>query len=423
MLPRGYPEGEFEGCATTNLRGMRGYVKLGSEEIRVRRLSSLSWRAVGILSFAVAMLLFSQMAAAPPAGWRQRALAYADSQGMFGLLHANPPAYNGSFVRFLFNESTAMITDYNVLIPGGGGVGTSFFQSISTLAAAAPGTVTVDSAKFAFASSSMSVLVFNNPGAAIIVRSLSVTLDIAFWISNDTDASRAGSSLNLSAGAVKARLFVTGTASIELLSHTAYALLPAGTSAIFRVDSVAGEGVAGPAKQSLLADEAVKSRLLLESSQVGLEGFVESSDIEYGGLTLVSSEMSSDGFSVSANGDFTTPKLAALYVHGSVFAANNRTVFGAKFDGLDVVKLASIEEVLKYAGSSPAYAYLTGVNGLLFVIYLPQPGQHVFSAAYPSSSSNEQGLNPIQAASIAAIVLVVIGAAAAFMWRRRKPKS
>lgn len=423
MLPRGYPEGEFEGRATTNLRGMRGYVKLGQEEIGVRRPSSLGWRAVGILPLAMAILLLSQMAAAPPAGWRQRALAYADSQGMLGPMYANPPVYNGSFVRFLFNESTAVATDYTVLTPGGGGVGTSFFQNISTLIAATSGTVAVDGAKFAYASSSMSVSVHNNPSAAIIVHSLSILLNISFEISPGIDASRAGSSLNLSAGAIKARLFVTDTASLDLLGFKAYALLPAGTYAIFRVDSVAGEGVAGPAKQTLLADEAVKSHLLLESYQVGFEGFVESSDTEYGGVTLISSEMSSDGFSVTLNCGFTTPKLAALYVHGSVFAANNTTVFGAKFDGSDGIKLADIEEVLTYAGSSPAYAYLAGVNGLLFVIYLPQPGQHVFSVAYPSSSTNEQGLNPIQVASIAAIVLVVIGAAAAFMWRRRKPRS
>ena len=402
---------------------MRGYVRLGSEEIRVRKTSTPGWPAVRILAFALAMIVLSQLAAAPPAGWRQRALAYADSQGMFGPMHANPPVYNGSFVRFLFNDSTAVITDYAVLTPGGGGVGTSFFRNISTPIAAASGTVTVDGANFAYTGSALSISVYNNPSAAIVVHSLSVLLNVSFEVSSGIDASRAGSSLNLSAGAVKARLFVTGTASLDLLGFDAYALLPAGTSAIFRVDSVAGEGVAGPAKQALLADEAVRSHLLLESYQVGLEGFIESSDTEYGGISLISTEMSQDGFSVSFNGGFTAPKLAALYIHGSVFAANNTTVFDARLDGSDAVKLAGIEEILTYAGSSPAYADLAGLNGMLFVIYLPQPGQHVFSVAYPSSSSNEQGLNPIQAASIAAIVLVIIGAAAAFMWRRRRPKS
>lgn len=346
---------------------------------------------------------------------------YADAQKMFGPLNANPPLYNGSFVRFVFDEYTAEVVDYTVLIPGGAGSGTLFFKNIS-LPAVTAGTTSVDGSTFTHVASSVAVTICNNPGAAMIVRSLAVTSHIDYLISSGIDVSRAGSYLNLSVPSATARLFVTGSASIWLNGSEADVELPPGTSAVFRADSVAGEGIAGPAGQVLLADEAVKSHLLLESYEVGLEGFVASSDIAYGGVTHASSTITSDGFRVTMDASFTSPKLVALYVHGSVLAINNDTPFDAAFDGFDMTRLAGIDDVAAYTGFSPAYTYVKGVNGLLFLIYLPQSGLHDISVAYLLPPPGDQGLNPIQAAGIAAIVLVIVCAAAAFMWRRRKPR-
>jgi len=320
-------------------------------------------------------------------------------------------------VSFQFNETTALMNDYIVLIPSRS---TSVFQTI-TPSVVAVGASSVNGSIFSHVGSAMGITVHNNPTSALIISSRSVTLDVTFSLSPGIDADRNGQSLNISAPDLAARLFVTGAATLTLSGADATATLPQGTSAIFRADATSGEGAAGALGQRTLGNASVAGLLALEIFSVSLEGFIALSDVEYGGYNTLGASVVANGLEVNLVGTSASPKLAALHLHDSVIPADNETEISVTLDGQPVSKLSTLDDVLTHGGSESVYADVLGENGLLLLIKLAGQGDHVLKVEKVTTTES-QGLNPIQLAAIVAVVLALLGVAAAVMLRRRPPQ-
>jgi hypothetical protein len=124
---------------------------------------------------------------------------------------------------------------------------------------------------------------------------------------------------------------------------------------------------------------------------------------------------------LNLRGSAPASRLVALHLHGSVIPVDNRTEISIQFDGQPVSQLSTLDEVVEFDGGGPAGAHILGQNGLLILVSLPLQGDHVLriEGAVPAEP---QGLNPIQLAAIVAVVLVLLGIAAAVMLRRRSPR-
>jgi hypothetical protein len=376
--------------------------------------------AARALPFVVVLTLLiatSLPSVGPPAGWRDRALTYADYEHMFGALHQTASGYAGSFVSFQFDDMTVGMTDYIVLTPSRS---TPVFQTISPESAAA-GTSSINGSIFKFNSSAMEIAVHNNPASALSITSKAATFNVTFTLSPGMSARRNGQSLNISSPNLTARLFVAGAGTLSLSGADATANLPQGTSVTFRADATAGEGAAGALGQQSLGNASVRHLLAMESFGVGLEGFIEMSDVEYGGVADLGANAVDRGLELNLRGSAPASRLVALHLHGSVIPVDNRTEISIQFDGQPVSQLSTLDEVVEFDGGGPAGAHILGQNGLLILVSLPLQGDHVLriEGAVPAEP---QGLNPIQLAAIVAVVLVLLGIAAAVMLRRRSPR-
>jgi hypothetical protein len=375
--------------------------------------------AVRAFPFAVALTLLiatSPAAVGPPAGWRERALSYADSEHMFGSLHQTATGYAGSFVSFQFDELSVSMTDYIVKTPSRS---TSVFQTVSPDGAAA-GVSGINGSIFHFVSNAMEIAIHNNPTSALSIASKATTINVTFTLSPGMDARRNGRSLNISSPNLAARLFVAGAATLSLSGADATATLPQGTSVTFRANATGGEGAVGALGQQSLGNASVRNLLALESFGVGLEGFIEMSDVEYGGIAALSATVIAEGVQINLRVSSTSSRLFAIHLHESVIPVDNRTQLSLKLDDQVVSQLSTLDEVMECNGAEPCSAHVTGSKGLLLLISLPLQGDHVLRAERVLSAG-QQGLNPIQLAAIAAVVLVLLGIAATVMLRRKPP--
>ena len=382
----------------------------------------VSWRSrpgKGFVWFAFTILLLLITAgtiAAPPGGnWRERALAFADSQHMFGPLQTSGQPYTGSFVRFRFDQNTATITDYTVVARSRT---TAVFRTVAPESASF-GALSVNGTIFEYTSATLRIAVFNNPTSAILVNSTSSMLNMTFDLSSGINARRNGQSLNLSTTDLTAKLFVTGTATLTLVGSQAVARLPPGTAAIFRANSLDGENAAGAAGQTILADAAVGRLLALETFQIGFEGYVEASDVEYSGTSRRGSNLTANGFTVDIGVEQTSSVLVALHIHKSMMGGDVQSPFQVHLDGKNIAKLAGLGDVVADNGTAATFAMVVSGNGTLILLRIPDAGIHVLSVQRILPPPVDQGLNPLQLLAIAAIVLVLLGAAAAFMLRRK----
>lgn len=338
---------------------------------------------------------------------------------MFGAISESASGYSGSFVRFKFDTLTARVQEFTVLTPARS---TQFFLDITPLLVVT-GSHMINGSTFEYSSSTMSLTIHNNPTAALNISSMGTQLTINFTLSSGINARRVGSTgLNLTTADLKAHVFTTGLGTISLIGNLAMASLPPGSKVIFRMSSVAGEGVAGADGQDALADAAMRRNLMLESYQVETEGFVASSDVSYNGLTHTSSNVSENGFNVTLY-IYADRGIAALHIHTSVFYPLNGAEYVVRVDGVEIARLATVEEVADYNGSVPVYASISGINGILLLVYFSSPLTHVFNAELVSQPPGEEPLNPIYIASILAIAVVFLIAAAMYMLRRGKRKS
>ncbi len=348
-------------------------------------------------------------------GWRDRALTYADSEHMFSLLHQTVSGYSGSFVSFDFNDTTATLSRYIVLTPSRS---TLVFDTV-TFDAVAAGVASINGSVFRYLSAAADVLVCNNPTSALVIKSGAATVNVTFTLTGSLDADRNGQSLNLSAPGLEARLLVTGAASLTLVSFDATAHLPPGTSAIFRANAMAGESVAGAYGQEALANATVRQLLALESFGIGLEGFIEVSDSEYGAVKRLNSTKTLNGAELGLQASFTSPKLVAFHLHSSILSATNSTQITVTLDDIEIPALSSLDELVEYHGATPAHAYAVGGKGLLLLIYMPQHGNHTLSVEKVVPPPEDKGLNTIQILAIIAVILVILGIAATLMVRRK----
>ena len=367
---------------------------------------------------AFALLVATALPAiGPPAGWRDRALTFADYEHMFGALHATATGYAGSFVSFQFNETTLGISDYIVMTPSRT---TSVFQTIVPQVVAL-GVSSVNGSTFNFTGSAMDISVHNNPTSTLMITSKAAIFNETFTLSSGIDAARNGQSLNLSSPDLTGHLFVTGGATLGLVGTVATATLPAGTSVIFRAEATAGEGVAGASGQQQLGDASVQGLLALESFAISLEGFIEMSDVEYGGCIDLGANVTANGLEINLVSTAPSARFAALHLHESVIHTDNETSIIVTLDDQRVSELSTLDEVLTHSDGGSVFAYIRGVKGLLLLIKLPQQGNHVLKIE-SSVSTEQQGFNLIQLAAIVAVILVLLGVAAAVMLRRRPPR-
>ena len=336
---------------------------------------------------------------------------------MFGPLQKTAFGYEGSFVSFMFNETTATVQNYVVLGPGRF---TSVFQVISP-DVTGPGTSGTNASVFSYESSAMLLRIYSNPVAAMLIQSKSIELNITFTLSRGVGPRGTGSPLKLTTAYFEGRLFVTGVATLTRLDTQVTAHLPPGTKAVFRANSEAGEGAVGVEGQESLADATVQSRLALEGFEIGFEGYVAASDVVYGEIAVDDYNLTANGIQITFDGDFASPKLMAFQIHSSILAADKNSTISVRFDGEDVTRIATFDEVVDYSGNDPACALAVGENGVLLLAQIPQPGSHILTVELVVPRPPPEGLNPIQLVAIVAIVVVLVGAAAAFMLRRKPP--
>lgn len=381
------------------------------------RRAGAAARTLPVAAVIALLIATSLPVTGPPAGWRDRALTYADSEHMFGLLHQTATGYAGSFVSFQFDDVTVDMTDYIVLTPSRS---TSVFQNISPETVAA-GVSSINGSIFKYVSSAMEIVVHNNPTSALRIISKTATFNATFTLSPGINARRYGQSLNISSPDLTARLFVTGAATLSLSGTDATANLPQGTSVIFRTDAMIGEGVAGAAGQQQLGNASIQHLLALESFGVGLEGFIEMSDVEYGGMADLGATAIAEGFEITLRVNSASSRLFAFHLHDSIIPVDNQTELSLKLDGQAVSQLSTLDEVMEYNGGVPVCAHVLGSKGLLLLISLPLQGDHVLRVE-KVLSTGQQGLDPIQLAAIVAVVLVLLGIAASVMLRRKPPR-
>jgi len=388
------------------------------KSVRIQPLRSFIFPVMIVL-----LVILAQTSIAPPSGdWRDRALEYADMQHMFGPIHltaaGSTSTYSGSFLTFQFTNSTAMITDYIVLTPG---KTNPMFQSI-TPDVASTGTIILNGSIFEYTSTMMHLTLYNNPTSAIIIKPMISSLNVTFTLASGVDARRFGESLNLTSTftGLKGRLLVTNDANLNLLGNQAFVEIPSGSSAIFRTNSVAGENVAGADGQDALANATVGGLLGLESFEVGFEGYVESSDVVYNDINRVDTNISSDNVIVTFNVGISLPKIVVFHFHRSMMDIDNKTSFMVQLDGMNITKLPHPNEILNYSGITPAYVSIVGLDGLLMLLHIQQQGSFTLAIEKISSPPPESlGLNPIFILGMIAIILVIIGIAAVFMFRRK----
>jgi hypothetical protein len=368
------------------------------------RRAGAAARALPVAAVFALLIATSLPVTGPPAGWRDRALTYADSEHMFGLLHQTATGYAGSFVSFQFDDVTVDMTGYIVLTPSRS---TPVFQNISTETAAA-GVSSINGSIFKYVSSAMEIVVHNNPTSALRIISKTATFNATFTLSPGINARRYGQSLNISSPDLTARLFVTGAATLNLSGTDATANLPQGTSVIFRTDAMTGEGVAGAAGQQQLGNASIQHLLALESFGVGLMADL--------GATAIA-----EGFEITLRVNSASSRLFAFHLHDSIIPVDNQTQLSLKLDGQAVSQLSTLDEVMEYNGGGPVCAHVLGSKGLLLLISLPLQSDHVLRVE-KVLSTGQQGLNPIQLAAIVAVVLALLGIAASVMLRRKPPR-
>ena len=125
-----------------------------------------------VVSGVLAVVLTLNAIAPPGGNWRERALAFADLQHMFGPMQVAGQSYSGSFVKFRFNEATATITDYTVIARGRT---TAVFQDMVP-GIVSFGSVILNGTLFEYSSAAYIILSFNNPTSTLIVESVSATM-------------------------------------------------------------------------------------------------------------------------------------------------------------------------------------------------------------------------------------------------------
>ena len=376
----------------------------------------MAMRAPFLLPAFAAFVLLAQMAVAPPGGnWRERALDYADSVQMFGSIQNATFLYSGSFVRFQFDESTSTITDYIVLTPSRS---TSVFRSISSDISGA-GVPSTNGSLFEYVSPAFLILAHNNPTSALVITSGPAALNVTFTLSGGVDASRYGTTLNLTTPDLTGYLSVKSPATLTLNGSQALAYLPPGSSVMFRANAMAGEGVAGSNGQEPLVNATIQHQLALESFEIGFEGYAEASDVEYGGARRIGTDVGTGRVSVALEMSAASANLVALHMHNSALAVDNDTRLTVSLYGTAVSQLSSLDAVVARTGDTPAFAFLVGNGGLLLLAYLPGTGNQTLSIQLVVPPEQPPALNPIQLLAIGVIVVVLLGVAAAVMLRRK----